>query len=201
MKGCMPLTDAQLLAAREAMGGYYRARNRALFMLGCYSGFRVSELCSLRVRDVMSGGRVATHVTVARRHMKRKTESRTVMIAPQARPYLAAHVALMRARGFVSGYNYLFRSRAGDRPISISQAWRILAAAQVAAGAPSRGTHAMRKSFADRIYRTLLARQAAGEPVDAFRLTSKALGHKDIKSTDQYLGFLVSDIEQAICAL
>ena len=40
----------------------------------------------------------------------------------------------------------------------------------------------------------------AGEAIDPFRLTSKALGHKNITSTDSYLSFMEADIDDAILA-
>ncbi len=58
----------------------------------------------------------------------------------------------------------------------------------------------MRKTFAAKVYQRLSQRRAAGEPVDPFRLTSKALGHKNLNSTDAYLSFLEEDIDDAILA-
>ena len=61
-------------------------------------------------------------------------------------------------------------------------------------------THSMRKTFANKVYQHLCQRRAAGEAIDPFRLTSKALGHRNINSTDQYLSFLEADIDHAILA-
>jgi hypothetical protein len=58
----------------------------------------------------------------------------------------------------------------------------------------------MRKTFANHIYEHLCQRRAAGEAVDPFRLTSKALGHRSLTSTDGYLSFLEADIDAAILA-
>jgi hypothetical protein len=61
-------------------------------------------------------------------------------------------------------------------------------------------THSMRKTFANNIYRHLSQRRAAGDAIDPLRLTSKALGRRNINSTDQYLSFPEADIDQAILA-
>jgi excisionase family DNA binding protein len=53
-------------------------------------------------------------------------------------------------------------------------------------------THSMRKTFADRVY------EALGR--DIFR-TQKALGHRNINSTVQYLSFKEQDIEAAILGM
>jgi excisionase family DNA binding protein len=53
-------------------------------------------------------------------------------------------------------------------------------------------THSMRKTFADRVYEKL------GR--DIFR-TQKALGHRNINSTVQYLSFKEADIDAAVLAM
>ena len=54
------------------------------------------------------------------------------------------------------------------------------------------GTHSMRKTFADRIYDRLDGDLAK---------TQKALGHKNINSTVQYLSFREEEIDEAILAI
>jgi integrase len=52
MKGCRPLTDEEVVLVQQSFGGIYAARDKALFLLGVKSGFRISELLSLQVGDV-----------------------------------------------------------------------------------------------------------------------------------------------------
>jgi integrase len=80
MKGCRPLSDEEITLISRSFGGTYAARDRALFILGLKSGFRISELLSLRVGDVLQHGRLVDQVTVRRAHMKQQTEGRTVPI-------------------------------------------------------------------------------------------------------------------------
>jgi integrase len=53
----------------QAFSGRYAARDRALFVTGVKSGFRISELLSLTVGDVYQHGRIAERVTVQPRHI------------------------------------------------------------------------------------------------------------------------------------
>jgi len=202
MKGCRPLTEAEVALVRRSFGGRYRRRDQALFLLGVKSGFRISELLSLHVGDVWRGAQVVTWVTVARRHMKRQTEGRTVLLHPEARAALADWLTDLQAAGPCPPTTYVFQSRKGaNRPISRRQALRVLREVYDANELTGPlGTHAMRKTFANQVYQHLCARRAAGEAVDPFRLTSKALGHRSLTSTDGYLSFLEADIEAAILA-
>jgi integrase len=193
MKGCRPLTEAEVAQLRQSFGGRYGRRDQALFLLGVKSGFRISELLSLQVGDVWRGQQVVERVTVHRRHMKRQLEGRTVLLHPEARAALAAWLAELQAAKPCPAATYVFQSR--------RHALRILREVYDANELTGPlGTHAMRKTFANQVYQHLCARRAAGEAVDPFRLTSKALGHRSLTSTDGYLSFLEADIEAAILA-
>lgn len=202
MKGCRPLTEVEVRLVLQSFGGRYGLRDKALFLLGVKSGFRITELLSLRVGDVCQHGQVVDRVTVARRHMKQQREGRSVVLHPEARAALSAWLAACTAQGPLAPTTYVFRSRkGGNRPISRRQALRLLHEAYATNGLTGKvATHSMRKTFANNVYRHLSQRRAAGEAVDPLRLTSKALGHRNLNSTDAYLSFLEADIEQAILA-
>ncbi len=57
--GCRPLSNAEVDRVLAAFAGPAAARDRALFVLGLKAGFRVSELLSLRVGDIVHAGRIA----------------------------------------------------------------------------------------------------------------------------------------------
>jgi integrase len=202
MKGCRPLTEVEVRLVCQSFGGRYARRDQALFLLGVKSGFRISELLALQLGDVWRGQSVVERVTVRRRHMKYKTEGRTILLHPEARAALAAWLGDLQAGGPCPAATYVFRSRKGpNRPISRRHALRVLREVYNANELTGPlGTHAMRKTFANQVYQHLCQRRAAGEAVDPFRLTSKALGHRSITSTDGYLSFLEADIEAAILA-
>jgi integrase len=203
MKGCRPFSDAEVQAITQAFGGRYAARDRALFVTGVKSGFRISELLSLTVGDVYDHGRIVERVTVQRKHMKKKTEGRTVVLHPRARdaigvwlPILAQYVGVEKPRDIPPGTPlFCSRVRREDgtrRPIARETAWRILEAAAAAHELTGKiGTHSMRKTFANKVYDHVQH--------DLVK-TQRALGHKNINSTVAYLSFREEDIEAAILA-
>lgn len=166
MKGCRPLTLEEVEKVEAALS----PRNRSLFVLGINTGLRISELLSLRVRDV--GERAIVH----RRNVKGRVEGRQIYLNAKAREAVAP---LLNQ----SPYARLF-------PISRTQAWRILDAAFKTVGLTgSTGTHCMRKTYAERMY-TLLGG-------DLIKMQA-ALGHKWVTSTAAYLSFKDEDITEAM---
>jgi integrase len=193
MKGCRPLDDEEVQSTLRCLDGPYAARDQALFLLGVRSGFRISELLSLRLLDVLQHGKVVERVTVARRHMK-KVEGRTVLLHSEARQALQVWLEELRQRGYMTSDVYVFQSRKGrNAALSRVQAYRILQDAFERAGVQgSLGTHSMRKTFANRMYSRL-----EGDLVK----TQRAMGHKNINSTVSYLSFRQEDIDEAILGL
>ena len=194
MKGCRPLTTEEVDLVSKSFGGTYAKRDTALFLLGVKSGFRISELLSLRLGDVIQRGRIVDRVRVQRRHMKKKTEGRTVLLHPDAKAALAKWVDELQDAGPTSRNTYLFRSRKGrNRPISRIHAWRAIREAYESNELRGPlGTHSMRKTFANRVYDAL--------EHDLVK-TQRALGHKNINSTVQYLSFREEEIDAAILAI
>jgi integrase len=198
MKGCRPLTEAEVALISQSFGGTYAARDRALFIVGVKTGFRIAELLSLQVGDVWQYGRIVDQITVERRHMKGgkagKTSGRTVPLHPDAKAALAAWLLTLRLQPGVTAQTSVFRSRkGGNRPISPTQAWRILREACEANELTGKlGTHCMRKTFAQKVYQQL--------GYDLIR-TKRALGHQQISNTERYLSFAEADIHAAILAI
>ena len=99
-----------------------------------------------------------------------------------------------------SDNHYLFSSeRDPNKPIDRIQAWRILKRGYRACGMRGKlSTHSMRKTYANRVYKTLMKKASDGYEVDALRTTSKLLGHTLVSTTDAYLSFLDSDFDDVI---
>lgn len=188
MKGCRPLAEQEVMRVMESFTGEFAMRDRALFILGTKTGFRISELLSLRVGDVLQGGQMLDRVSVARRNMKKRIEGRTVVLHPEAKEALGSWLDEM---GESSTDTPLFRSRKGDdRPVSRVHAWRVLNKAFDAGGVTGKtGTHSMRKTFASKVY------DALGH--DLVKL-QRALGHRNVNSTASYLSFRQEEIDRAI---
>ena len=200
MRGSRPLSKSEILRVKKSFKGPLRSRNYALFILGANTGFRISEILSLRLGDILEqGGEVKKRLTVYKRNMKGKRTSRTVLLNKAAREGIRPWLKELAAREVIHKDDYVFRSIRGNQSIDRIQSWKILNNAFRDAGLKGRlGTHAMRKTFANNVYNYFLNKVAQGEPIDAFRLTSKALGHTDLKSTDVYLSFLEKDVDEAI---
>lgn len=193
MKGCRPLTDEEIRDVAAAFSGPNGLRDRALFLLGVRSGFRISEVLSLRLGDVLQHGRIVERVAVRRCSMKRKIEGRSVVLHPEAKAALDAWLKALQQEGLEAAETFVFRSRRGrNAPIGRIQAWRLLNAHFHRLGLSGKlGTHSMRKSFANRLYDRL------GH--DLVR-TQRALGHRNINSTVSYLSFREEDIDAAVLA-
>lgn len=189
MAGCRPFTPDEVKATLRAFSGRHAPRNRCLFVLGILTGFRIREALSLRVRDVVSHNRVRRVIEVARRNMKGKNRGRAVYLPEEAQRAVLEQIRFLQWPGRDV---FLFRAQGPkNRPISYSQARRLLLAAISAAGVPEDKvcTHSMRKTFANDLYDLMLDRVANGEPVDPFTEVSLALDHGDPKSTRNYLIF------------
>ena len=128
------------------------------------------------------------------------TLGRTVPLHPEARAALSVWLEVLQRmlKGNLDPQTPVFCSRVKDprsglkRAISREQAWRILKEAFEANELTGKlGTHAMRKSFANRMYDKLSH--------DLVK-TQRALGHKNINSTVAYLSFREEEIDAAIVA-
>lgn len=190
MKGCRPLTKAETervlahLTSDEELG----VRNATFFTLGLNTGFRVSELLSLKVGDVLQHGAIVDAVAVRRCSMKGKGEGRTVRLNAKAKAAVSAWLSALQVWGCQDD-TPLFCSRARKR-ISRIQVWRMFDTAFAAIGLTGTlGTHCMRKTYAERMYDLL-----GGD----LKQLQGALGHKWITSTSQYLSFKEDRINAAI---
>lgn len=179
MIGCRPLTDKEI----ATISSHLSLRDKTFFMLGIKTGFRVSELLSLRVQDVFQHNQCVDRVTVARKNMKGNKSGRTVALHASVKSLITELVRTLPSD------SHLFVSRT-NKPISRIQAYRLLKDAVALARCSGKvATHSLRKTFANVIYERL--------DKDLVK-TQKALGHKSINSTVSYLSFAESEIEDAI---
>lgn len=174
MRGSRGLNDAEIARVLLSFRGRNKKRDRCLFVVGILTGFRINELLSIRVRDVIDErGRVKDFVTVARQHMKRKKASRSVPLLPEARREIRE---LLHGR-IGAGDQFLFGTSQGK--MTIQRAWQILVGVFDLAGLSGRlSTHSMRKTFARK------ARIACNGDLYLLR---DMMGHESINSTVAYL--------------
>jgi integrase len=193
MKGCRALTDDEVARVSQVFRGTYAARDRALFVLGIKTGFRIAELLSLRVGDVWQHGQFMERVAVSRRYMKGKTEGRSVIVHAEAKAALAAWLMAMQRMGAVSPETYLFPSQKGlNRPLRPGQARHLLRQAYAACGLTGQLSSHTMKTFGRTVY------ERSGR--DLLK-TQRAMGHKSLASTVAYLHIDERDIDALILAL
>jgi integrase len=203
MIGCRPLSRDEFALVMRAFRGRYELRNRALFVLGTTTGFRISELLSLSIRDVWRHGRLSESVRVRRRNVKKKTAGRIIALSPLAKRHLELLLGSLSLQGALVPEEPLFASRkhsAGPQTLDTPQAPKALSRVQayrILRDAFERceldidipGTHVMRKTFAQEVY--------IGFGGDIFK-TQKALGHENPGSTVAYLSFNEAELTQVI---
>jgi excisionase family DNA binding protein len=113
MKGSRPLTDEEITRIAQSFMGTHALRNRALFLTGVRTGFRISELLSLHVIDVYRNGETIPSVMVAKRYTKGRVEGRTMPLHPEARQPLAEWIAELSCRQTITHKTPVFVSAKG----------------------------------------------------------------------------------------
>lgn len=194
MKGCRPLTRIEV---KYLLSHAHNLRDAALLTLGFCTGYRISELLSLKLSDVVDlKGRIYDSVSVKAENTKTKI-GRTVRLNSDAIKTLTRFITTRLKTGALLS-EPLFISRKSDggelRAISRVQAWRVIQVLCELADVVSKGvgTHSLRKTFAARIYEAV-----KGE----LGKVQIALGHANISSTISYLSFQQSDIDAAIMSI
>jgi len=193
MKGNRPLSNEEVNQCIESFKGKYSLRNKTLFIVGINTGFRVSELLSLKVNDVQPFTKITDYLIVKRANMKGNYCGRTVMLNEMSKEYLEQYLNnFKKMYGVLPDKNfYLFKSqKTSNKAISRRQATKVLK--DVYHDNELTGTlatHAMRKTFAKNV----------NELLDKdITKTQLALGHKNVSSTQRYLSFDINEVNQAI---
>lgn len=116
-----------------------KPRDRFLLLLGMNTGLRISDLVRLTVGDIRN--KANTKITEQKTGKTRRLELRAV----------AEDIASYCANKLDDAF--LFPSRKGDKPISTTQAYRVLTQAGEKLGRNDIGTHTMRKTFGYHYYK------------------------------------------------
>jgi integrase len=178
MAGAKPLNNEEVESILNNLKG---PRNKALFVFGLKTGFRISEILSVRVQDVVQYGKITDSITVSRANMKGQKSSRSVVMNPDLKAALEA----MRVQNMNPG-DHLF-------PFKLRHAAKILKAATQKAQVMGKvSTHSMRKTFAKKVHAIFN---------NDIAKTQKAIGHKSLSSTVHYLQFDQPEIDSAILSI
>lgn len=200
MKGTRPLTNAEIRKVRDAFSGTYAQRNRGLFMLGVSIGGRVSELLALRVGDVYQNEKPVTSFQFDKAIVKGGETSRTIPVNSDGRKAITDIIAWNRNAFGVFGAlpddHPLFPSRKRKKgelmPMKRQAVHTILDHAFLAADLNGKlATHTMRKTFAQRLY----------QQCEDIYLVKELLGHKNVSTTQDYIGINYVTAQEAVEAM
>lgn len=180
-----PFTEPEFSTLAAHLAAARRTRDRLLLVMGSGTGYRISELLSLRVGDVWHNGEVVHEVTIARRNLKgghgvhcRSVRGRRVVLSEPVRTALREHLAVI---GTTNPDLALFSSaKAKGEPMGRSMVFRILRGACAACGITNArvSTHSLRKTFVARVY------LASGHDLIT---TQRIVGHSNPATTARYL--------------
>ena len=207
MKGTRPLNNEEIGRVAAAFtGSTFEVRNRSLFMLGVSTGGRISELLSLRLGDVYQNGSPVTDLLFDKSIVKGKETSRAVPVNIDGRHAIDDLVNWHRERygdvddaevsdtvtvwdNFRKRPLFPSRNKGGSVAMNRQTAHDMLKAAFMSAGLNGKlATHSLRKSFAQRVY----------EQSNDIYLVQELLGHKNVATTQKYLGVNYADARAAV---
>lgn len=185
MSGCIPIFETKLPAVHNAFVGAMKRRNRMLFMVGIWTGLRISELVQLKVSNFLSNGQWLNQVIIK----EQKTGNmRRCEIGPEFAAQIRWYIAELIDSDFLSLDDFVFQKQncKGLKPRSFIE---IIKTAARSAGLPMGerqiGTHCMRKTFAHLLINDLI--NDGIPPQEAIQMLSDAMGHKDSKTTMNYI--------------
>jgi len=196
-----PFTPTEIPALESHLLQHGRYRDRMLIIAGTQVGYRITELLTWTIGQVLApDGDIVREVTVTRALLKggsgvhkRSVRSRRVVLNERARGVICDYIASL---GCVPPADqYLFRSRSGaNRPISRTQAHRVLKdlCRECGIDATRISTHSLRKSFVRAVY------DASGH--DLVR-TQRIVMHASPITTARYLENTQSELDDLVLGL
>ena len=164
-------------------------------MLGVSTGGRISELLSLTIGDVYQNRAAVTDLLFDKSIVKGGEVSRAVPVNVDGRQAIADLVAWHREKyKTLAPSRPLFPSRNKNGSVAMNRqtAHEMLKKAFQAAGLNGKlATHSLRKSFAQRVYE---------ESSDIY-LVQELLGHRNVSTTQKYIGVNYATAREAVEAM
>ena len=195
MKGTRPLDNDEIRCVSTCFTGTFAIRNRGLFMLGVSTGGRISELLSLTIGDVYQNRKAVSDLLFEKSVVKGGEVSRAVPVNADGRKAIEELVNWHRRHyRSVASKRPLFPSRHKSGTVALHRqtAHEILKNAFIEAGLNGKlATHSLRKSFAQRLY----------DKTGDIYLVQALLGHRNIATTQDYLGVNYADARAAVEAI
>lgn len=196
-----PFTEQEYSLLATSLTEQGRLRDKLIVVLSCATGFRIKEVLSLAIGQVCdpATAEVVREVTIARRNMKggrgvwqRSVRGRRVPLGEPVRQAIRDYLATL---GPLDPTVALFATcRSGGKPMSRSQAFRMIVAAADECGIDTTriSTHSGRKTFAARVY------SMTGKDLIA---TQRLMGHTSPMTTARYLETNSAHLDSVVLAL
>lgn len=205
-----PLSKEEFVKVKEwfLTSGRYAKRNLLFLMIAVYTGFRLKEVLSLKIKDVMTfPPKINTRISIDRRNMKCKKAGRDVAIHPNLKEYI---------RDYLNDFDEIYSTKkalkpnkdCGDCPLFPSRNFeyttdgrtivkglgqemviKIFKQCSNELQIPRLSSHSCRKTFAKNLYEIF--------DRDLIKL-QKALGHTEITSTQSYISFADTVVDEGV---
>ncbi|EQB6336774.1 tyrosine-type recombinase/integrase [Listeria monocytogenes] len=199
MEEVQPIKNVEKIALMKTIlsQGDFGERNVLLFSIGINTAYRISDLLSLKLRDVLEIYRQKVRVKSRLKMTEQKTEkNNSVILTKKLQKDIWDFVSKEHAEWIAQQDldHYLFTSRkknTGERPLTRQQGWYIISTAGKKAGLENLGTHSMRKTFGYHLYKNGVG----------LELIQVLLNHSSPKITLRYIGIEQEDKDQAVSSL
>ena len=180
MNSVEPIRDREKLEEMKEELKKNGTRDYLMFLTGINSGMRVSDIVKLNVNDVRnSNGTMKEHITIIEKKTKKLKKF------PLCNNLL---VEMEKYTRNLEQGEYLFKSRKGkNKPITTTQAYRIIVNAGERVGIKNIGTHTMRKTFGYHHYKKF----------KDIAILQEILNHSDPSITLRYIGINQDEINRA----
>lgn len=175
VKDVQPIRSKEKLDDMKwALKRHCSERDYILFLMGINTGLRAGDLLALKVKDV----RHKKQIVILEGKTKKTRKLNLANIYDEIQQYIQTLDS-----------EWLFPSRKGDKPISVTQAYRQLnKAAEMADIENGIGTHTMRKTFGYWFYK---------QTKDIAKL-QHILNHSTPAITLRYIGITEEEIEESL---
>jgi len=173
----------KILAIKKNLKEEKNPRNYLLFTMGCNLALRISDLLSLKVKDVIdSKGNIKTYLFI-----KEKKTDRPAKIYLNNTVKEALIYYLNKSKG-IDPDSYLFKSERSNKKLDRVRAWGLIQkwTREVDLEGERYGTHTLRKTW---------GYQARKQGLSIEQISEK-LGHKSVTVTRRYIGISQEEINQ-----
>jgi integrase len=173
----------KIMDIRKILRGDLRngPRNELLFIMGINLGLRISDLLSLRIKDVWEKDRPKANLALKEQKTRK---NRSCPINSLVQDLLKTYI---NGRKSPMPDDFLFPSQKGNGPLGRHWAFKILQAAGKAVGLPNIGTHTLRKTFGYHAFKATNGN---------ISLIQKIFNHSHPEVTLRYIGITREDMNQ-----